>query len=284
MIKPYYPNDQDQQLEWWQNFGPKFGQLFEGLGFTDADDDRVQAVCSWAVYLLDDVRGIAEGFSKGTTGYVRSIFYSSKGSPAPGAPVVPAWPVPPASTPVTMGIDELRQEIVAEIKAKPNYDPAVHGALLRIEPTGEPFNPLTYQAVVRDVRATGPVTVRLKLGKANGAIAANEVRMRRKGTTAWTVIGRYTSAEVIDTTPLAVAGQPEVREYQAQGVIKDALIGLPSDIETVTVSGSAKTPVRSPWKVGLGTLGEADYATIGELFRTVPPFYRHSEMAPPPAS
>ena len=40
-----------------------------------------------------------------------------------------------------------------------------------------------------------------------------------------------------DHAPLAVAGQSEVREYQAFGVLNDEQIGLGSDIVTVTFAG-----------------------------------------------
>ena len=40
-----------------------------------------------------------------------------------------------------------------------------------------------------------------------------------------------------DFTALAVAGTPEVREYQAFGVLNDEQIGQPSDIVSVTFGG-----------------------------------------------
>lgn len=40
-----------------------------------------------------------------------------------------------------------------------------------------------------------------------------------------------------DYTALAVAGTPEVRKYQAYGVLNDVQIGLASDIVTVTFGG-----------------------------------------------
>jgi hypothetical protein len=42
------------------------------------------------------------------------------------------------------------------------------------------------------------------------------------------------------TTALAVAGQSEVRKYQAFGVLADEQIGQPSDIVSVTFAGLTK--------------------------------------------
>jgi hypothetical protein len=40
-----------------------------------------------------------------------------------------------------------------------------------------------------------------------------------------------------DHAPLAVAGTPAVREYQAYGVLNDQQISQPSDIVSVTFGG-----------------------------------------------
>ncbi len=41
----------------------------------------------------------------------------------------------------------------------------------------------------------------------------------------------------IDTRPLKVDGQPEVREYYLRGIVDDEEIGVPSDVIRVVVGG-----------------------------------------------
>jgi hypothetical protein len=53
----------------------------------------------------------------------------------------------------------------------------------------------------------------------------------------WKFISRDTNSPYADYTALAVAGQSEVREYQAFGVLNDQQIGQPSDIVSVTFAG-----------------------------------------------
>ena len=60
---------------------------------------------------------------------------------------------------------------------------------------------------------------------------------RLRGTSAWRKLAFDSSSPYVDTEPLANAAVPETREYKAMGVIKDAEIGQPSDIVSVTFAG-----------------------------------------------
>lgn len=234
MIKPYFPPELDAQADWYENFNTAFDPIHARLGFTDPEADAVSADCAAAVFVLRPIRALASDFEKTITGYVRAQLHGPLGTAMPAHPSMPVWPatVPAA---VLQGIDDRRQAWVQRVKGSTGYNSASDGAALRIEPTGDPFNPTTYQAVIRAAICTGPAEVRLKLAKANGAIDANKVRMRRTGQTAWLDLGNFTKAEVFDRTPMLTPGQPEQREYQTQAVIQDALFGIPSDIETVLV-------------------------------------------------
>ena len=106
-------------------------------------------------------------------------------------------------------------------------------AELQIVGGGTPFNPETYQAQISAQVFSG--YVRFKFTK-NGADGIN-LYMRIKGTMGWKFVSRDTNSPYNDHTPLAVAGQSEVREYQAFGISGDDQIGIPSDIVTVTFGG-----------------------------------------------
>lgn len=54
----------------------------------------------------------------------------------------------------------------------------------------------------------------------------------------WTLICRVERATCEDTTPLANAALPEVREYRVVAVINDVEVGIPSDPKQVIFAGS----------------------------------------------
>ena len=61
---------------------------------------------------------------------------------------------------------------------------------------------------------------------------------RRKGEPDWMPIAiRKRKFPVIDDTPLAVPGTPEVREYRAVGIVDDEEIGLPSVTVEIVFAG-----------------------------------------------
>ena len=106
-------------------------------------------------------------------------------------------------------------------------------AELQIVGGGTPFNPETYQAQITAQVFSGYVRFKFtKLG-----VDGINLYTRIKGTMGWKFVSRDTNSPYDDHTPLAVAGQSEVREYQAFGVLNDQQIGLPSDIVTVTFAG-----------------------------------------------
>ena len=61
---------------------------------------------------------------------------------------------------------------------------------------------------------------------------------RRKGTTEWSLlIQNATRFPKFDKSPLAVEGQPEVREYMAIGVVNGEEVGRPSEVVEVVFAG-----------------------------------------------
>ena len=106
-------------------------------------------------------------------------------------------------------------------------------AELQIVGGGTPFNPETYKPQITADVFSGYVRFKFKKLGAGGII----LNTRIKGTMGWKFVSRDTNSPYDDHTPLAVAGQSEVREYQAFGILGDDQIGLPSDIVTVVFAG-----------------------------------------------
>ena len=126
----------------------------------------------------------------------------------------------------------LRGEI-NQWKPNPNMTPAIEAAL-KIVGTDSGFDPNAWKAEITKAEVVaGHVQLKWRKGPTDGV----NLYVRIKGQSTWKFLARDTNSPYDDYTPLAVAGVPEVREYQAYSVLSDAQIGQPSDIVTVTFGG-----------------------------------------------
>ena len=79
---------------------------------------------------------------------------------------------------------------------------------------------------------------RVKIDGRKPGFEAVNIYCRKKGDVQWRLIAvRKRKFPYYDEAPLAVAGQPEVREYMAIGVIADEEVGQPSEIKEVVYAG-----------------------------------------------
>ena len=237
MKKPYFSVVLQDQFAWYTNFGETFANFASALGFAGPEIIDILNDCKVAKWMLGSVLAPYEKLYSEVSGWVQTVLNAPNISPIPAFPMIPVWPAVPAGATILPGIDERRVKWVERCKSSPNYTPDVIGVALHTEPTGTPFDPMTWHAKIRSIECTGPAQVRIKLAKASGEVDANAVYFRRHGQMVWTKLGVFTQAEITDTTPCAVPGQPEEREYQVRSVIKDVEIGIASDIETVIVRG-----------------------------------------------
>jgi len=237
MVVKYFPDDLDEQADWYTNFNTAFQPVATSLGFTLQETTDISNDCLAAAWMLDTVRETYEKLYNEVSGWVQTILKLPNGAPNPDLPTIPAWPTMPGGVSIVPGINARRILWVDKCKASPLYTPDVIGVALRTEPTGTPFDPNTWQAIIRSLECTGPDQVRIKMAKASGAIDANAIYSRIAGAGAMVKVGTYTQATVTLNTPNATPGQPEEREYEIRSVIKDAEIGLASDIHTVIVRG-----------------------------------------------
>jgi hypothetical protein len=125
----------------------------------------------------------------------------------------------------------LRGEI-NQWKANPACTDAIEAAL-KIVGGGSDFDPDAFKADITAEVVSGHVRIKFKKGQTHGI----NLYSRLKGQAAWKFVSRDTNSPYDDYTALAVPGTPEVREYQAYGVLNDQQIGQPSDIVTVTFGG-----------------------------------------------
>ena len=124
------------------------------------------------------------------------------------------------------------RSFIKDIKRKPGYTSSIGMAMGVVGNSGV-FDETTYQSSLKV--EIHPSYVNIKFVK-KGVQGINLYR-RRNGDQNWEKLGFYGHSPCRDNSPLAVAGQPESREYRCIGVIKDQEIGMQSNIASVAYSG-----------------------------------------------
>lgn len=122
------------------------------------------------------------------------------------------------------------------VKAQSAYDPQTHGAALKIEITGTPFDPDTYQADLLDLSSPAAKQLRFKFRKAYGHIDGVNLYGRKAGATTSLLLGRFTASPGNVLVPLA-GTEPEEWEFFARAVKRDVEVGLPSEIVVQIIRG-----------------------------------------------
>ena len=105
--------------------------------------------------------------------------------------------------------------------------------VLKLKGTDAPFEPGVHKLALKVSIEAGKIKVEFK----KMGVDAVAIYSRLRGAAAWKKIGTDTASPYFDTTPLAQAGVPEVREYMARGLVGDEEVGLDSDIVSVTFAG-----------------------------------------------
>lgn len=95
------------------------------------------------------------------------------------------------------------------------------------------FDPVSYKPGFKVSTVVGGVRIDFVKKGVDGV----NIYMRVHGTAAFRKIGMDTESPYTDSTPLAVAGAPEVRDYMLRGVLHDEEIGVNSDVASATFEG-----------------------------------------------
>ena len=130
------------------------------------------------------------------------------------------------------GLPQIRAK-VRNWKTLTGYPASGSEAVLQLKGTDSPFDPVSYKPVIKVKTVPGGVQVAFVKKGVDGLA----IYMRVAGATVWRKVGMDTESPFTDTTPLAVPGAPENREYMARGVLHDEEIGTPSDTANVTFAG-----------------------------------------------
>ncbi len=236
MISPYYPETNDGRADWWQNIVNIGSGTLAGLGFTVGQTTAINVDALLGVYLYRTLPLTYADFEKRVTGYINTYLSDPDGTTAPVIPSVPTWP-PFTGGSTQAGLEARREKWVALAKHAANYDPAVQGAVLRIEQTGTPFDPALYKAEIFGALSPGPAVVSCKFRKARGNVDAMNFKGRSSGSVAWLDLGSFMATPASIHIPLTTPGTPELWQLVGRALVRDAHIGLASDALEVLVRG-----------------------------------------------
>ena len=167
-----------------------------------------------------------EAYAQAVTEWADLILNGPLGTPFPAVPTAPT--VPTFEGGDEAAIQPRHRQYRGIVTAHPLYTAEVGENYGYIAPEAPPAGVPSLQAT-----ALTASQVRLAVAKAGYSVVA--IDSRRAGG-AWEQIGVSMTAEYIDARPPLVAGQPELREYRAQGMENNARVGaLSAVVSAVTV-------------------------------------------------
>jgi len=227
--KFYLPNDDEGKVLWLNNFAAKFPSYAIPFGFVAADVTSVnndRNMWSYLVNIIEQNKADMKEFTQ----YKIILRGGPVGTPTDTFPVF----TPGAAVPTLVAADIFGRigKMVQIIKSKPNYTEAI-GDDLKIIGAESTFDPNTF---FTDLDGTAyPGLVRIEFFK-SGCSAMN-IYSKLPSEPNWVKIGTPLQSPFDDTRPLQVPNQPEVRQYQARGVIGNNEIGQMSATIQVAFAG-----------------------------------------------
>jgi len=226
MAVDWYPLRLSELSEWHETFAAQCTATgtthsLSAGNVSQAGQDRT------LVGLLTNFDEAIRGYVQAWTEFRDSCLAGDPNAPFPTPPSQPALTLPPGT--FFPGIEARTRLLANIIKADADYTPAVgedYGIVAAV-PAGPGVPSLKASAL------PGSSQVSLKIAKAGYDLVALDMR---RGGGDWTQVGVSQTATFIDTTPPATPGQPEQREYRAQGMIGNQRSGALSDtVSVVTI-------------------------------------------------
>jgi hypothetical protein len=139
----------------------------------------------------------------------------------------------PLETAADAAAQQILRTKVKNWKTLPGWAASGSEGTLELTGTSSTMDPLSHKSTIRLNLVPGGVRVDFTK---KGVSAAN-IYMRVRGAGSFTKIAMVLESPYIDTTPLAKAGVPEVREYMVRGVLHDEEIGTDSNTVSITFAG-----------------------------------------------
>ena len=179
------------------------------------------------VSILVDYDAQLRGYVEAFTAYRDFLLRGDKNAPLPDPPTAPVLVIP--ENPFLPGIEPRTRDMANIIKADTDYTTSVGEDYGIVSPVSS--GPTTPSLKVAALVGTSDVEIKI----AKGGHSMIAIDMQRGGGD-WTEIKRVGTANTTDTTPALVDGQPEKRNYRAQGIVSDARVGAMSDVASTVTS------------------------------------------------
>lgn len=214
MARDWYPRQQDDLGVWHANFAAKAGATGLAHGLTAPQVAQIQADATAVAAILAFILQ-ADAFAQAATAWKTLMFLGRAGlqQVEPPAPVTPP-DLPDEHLPAIMA---RTRQYAAIVRASENYSRAV-GESFGIVPVQD-ADPTTPR-----IRALALTQSQVELGIVKKGYTLAAIDSRRGGGS-WEPIGVSMTRTFIDTRAPLVAGQPEVREYRAQGMRRNNRVG-----------------------------------------------------------
>jgi len=221
----WYPTRLSELPAWHANFNTEAAASGTTLNLTAGEVTQIGEDAT-TVQLVVNYIDAVEAFRQEVTAFKDAVLAGDPLAAMPAAPVAPA--TLSFDLGALPGIEERTRGFVGTIKGAGSYTTAIGEAYGIIGASGALATPELKAAAVP---GTSNVTLRI----AKGGYSVIAIDMRRGGGD-WTQIGVSQTAVFTDMTPALVSGQPEQREYRAQGMVQNARVGdLSTVVSVVTV-------------------------------------------------
>lgn len=242
------------QLNTFKNALPTYAALF---GLTPMQVASVAADAEWMLYVVG-IYNAVPAYAQDWTKFKAQVRKGGDGSIIPPFPAAPDVSMPPMVS-IEPNIEGRFRMLVGQIKAHSNYSKAI-GENLKIEADETSFDAENYKPEGSAKAVQNVVTIKFSKNGVDaiavyskvtagatetnaappapgtpGALGAPGVP-NKKAAEPMVKLAVVSHSPFVDNRPLAVAGQPEVREYYLRGVLRDVEIGVPSNYIRVTVS------------------------------------------------
>ena len=230
MAKDYIPTDEGDLLTWLSNYQIKLTTIYNTLfGLTAGEITAIQNDVIAMTYMINQV-GLAKTNMQDRYAYkdlIKKGPIGATGAAYPGAFTPPAVPV----VLVLPGIIPRVRLMSKRVKAHPAYTISI-GEEIGIVP---PFNPLPPNPKpVGSAVPLGSSLVQIKFVKKS--YTGVRLETKRGTETDWTSMGNYVRSPIIDSRPPLVPGQPEKRQYRMQYLEGNTVIGISSDVYSISTN------------------------------------------------
>ena len=224
----YLPNSEGGRLKWDKNFSSKLTVHGTTLGITKAQTDAVNADLIAYGFSIDYTEALS-------TAYHSSVLWKARMNKGPQTGAVVVYPTFVGPTVPTVIVDSgifVRVSIlVGQIKLHPNYTEAIGLDLGVVKPAiNTDFS--EYKPDLSVAISVGFPLLKYTRRKAEGL----KIYGRRGTETTLTYLGTATKSSYLDSRPNLVAGVPEIRDYQAWYIDKDVIVGIISNVVSISLT------------------------------------------------